>query len=117
MSETVTLNTFPELGLLRLRTLVRLRWLAVLGQSIAILLVEFPLGFKLPIAACLAIIAISAWLNIFLTFRWRGSQKLSARAAGLLLGYDVLQLAGLLYLTGGLQNPFSLLFLVLEIYC
>ena len=112
MSETIPLNSFPELGLLRLRTLVRLRWLAVLGQSIAILLVQFPLGFKLPITACLAMIAISAWLNIFLTFRWRGSQKLSARAAGLLLGYDVLQLAGLLYLTGGLQNPFSLLFLV-----
>ena len=112
MSETTQINTFPELGLLRLRTLVRLRWLAVVGQSIAILLVQFPLGFKLPIAACLTMIAISAWLNVFLTFRWRGSQKLSARAAGLLLGYDVLQLAGLLYLTGGLQNPFSLLFLV-----
>ena len=112
MSETTQMNTFPELGLLRLRTLVRLRWLAVIGQSVAILLVQFPLGFKLPIAACLALIAISAWLNVFLTLRWRGSQKLSARAAGFLLGYDVLQLAGLLYLTGGLQNPFSLLFLV-----
>ena len=112
MSETIPLKPFPELGLLRLRTLVRLRWLAVIGQSVAVLLVQFPLGFKLPIAACLAFIAVSAWLNVFLTLRWRGSQKLSARAAGLLLGYDVLQLAGLLYLTGGLQNPFSLLFLV-----
>ncbi len=112
MSETIQINTFPALGLLRLRTLVRLRWLAVIGQSLAILLVQFPLGFKLPIAACLAIIAVSAWLNVFLTLRWRGSQKLSARVAGLLLGYDVLQLAGLLYLTGGLQNPFALLFLV-----
>ena len=112
MSETIQINTFPALGLLRLRTLVRLRWLAVIGQSLAILLVQFPLGFKLPIAACLAIIAVSAWLNVFLTLRWRGSQKLSARVAGLLLAYDVLQLAGLLYLTGGLQNPFALLFLV-----
>ena len=112
MSETIQMNTFPELGLLRLRTLVRLRWLAVIGQSIAILIVQYPLGFKLPIASCLALIAVSAWLNVFLTLRWRGSQKLSARAAGLLLGYDVMQLAGLLYLTGGLQNPFALLFLV-----
>ncbi len=112
MSETTQMKPFPELGLLRLRTLVRLRWLAVIGQSVAVLLVQFPLGFKLPIAACLAFIAVSAWLNVFLTLRWRGSQKLSAKAAGLLLGYDVLQLAGLLYLTGGLQNPFSLLFLV-----
>ena len=112
MSENTQIGLSAEHGLLRLRTLVRLRWLAVIGQSVAVLLVQFPLGFKLPIAACLALIAVSAWLNVFLTLRWRGSQKLSARAAGVLLGYDVLQLAGLLYLTGGLQNPFSLLFLV-----
>ena len=100
------------LGLLRLRTLVRLRWLAVIGQSIAVLGVQFILGFKLPLALCLAMIALSAWLNIFLTLRWRGGQRLAARPAGLLLGYDVVQLAILLYLTGGLENPFAFLFLV-----
>ena len=100
------------LGLLRLRTLVRLRWLAVIGQSVAVLAVQFILGFNLPLAPCLAIIALSAWLNIFLTLRWRGGQRLTARAAGLLLGYDVVQLAILLYLTGGLENPFAFLFLV-----
>lgn len=99
-------------GLLRLRTLVRLRWLAVIGQSAAVLGVQFILGFKLPLALCLAMIALSAWLNIFLTLRWRGGQRLAAWPAGLLLGYDVLQLAILLYLTGGLENPFAFLFLV-----
>jgi two-component system, sensor histidine kinase RegB len=99
-------------GLLRLRTLVRLRWLAVIGQSIAVLVVQFLLGFRVPLAACLALIALSAWLNIFLNLRWRGGQRLASRPAGLLLGYDVLQLAGLLYLTGGLENPFAFLFLV-----
>ncbi|MDE2445414.1 MAG: ActS/PrrB/RegB family redox-sensitive histidine kinase [Alphaproteobacteria bacterium] len=99
-------------GLLRLRTLVRLRWLAVIGQSIAVLGVQFVLGFKLPLALCLAMIALSAWLNIFLSLRWRSGQRMSARPAGLLLGYDVVQLAILLYLTGGLQNPFAFLFLV-----
>ncbi len=99
-------------GLLRLRTLVRLRWLAVIGQSIAIFSVHFMLGFKVPLGPCLAIIALSAWLNIFLTLRWRAGQRLASRPAGLLLGYDVLQLASLLYLTGGMENPFAFLFLV-----
>ena len=111
MSETAQ-PPAPEFGLLRLRTLVRLRWLAIVGQFAAVVGVYFMLGYRLPLSACLGLIAVSAWLNVFLTLRWRGSQRLSTRAAGTLLGYDVLQLAGLLYLTGGLQNPFALLFLV-----
>jgi two-component system, sensor histidine kinase RegB len=99
-------------GLLRLRTLVRLRWLAVFGQSLAVLVVHFILDFPLPLGACLGVIALSAWLNIFLTLRWRSSLRLAPTQAGLLLGYDVIQLALLLYLTGGLENPFAFLFLV-----
>ncbi len=99
-------------GLLRLRTLVRLRWLAVVGQLGAVLFVQYWLGFKLPLSACLGLIALSAWLNIFLNLRWRGSLRLSSLSAGMLLAYDVAQLAGLLFLTGGLQNPFAFLFLV-----
>jgi two-component system sensor histidine kinase RegB len=99
-------------GLLRLRTLVRLRWLAVFGQSLAVLGVQFILDFPLPLGACLGVIALSAWLNIFLTLRWRSNLRLAPTQAGLLLGYDVIQLALLLYLTGGLENPFAFLFLV-----
>ena len=99
-------------GLLRLRTLVRLRWLAVFGQSLAVLGVHFILDFPLPLGACLGVIALSAWLNIFLTLRWRSSLRLAPTQAGFLLGYDVIQLALLLYLTGGLENPFAFLFLV-----
>ncbi len=101
-----------DAGLLSLRTLVRLRWLAVLGQSIAVVGVHFILDFPLPLGTCLAVIALSAWLNIFLTLRWRLSLRLAPSQAGLLLGYDVIQLAILLFLTGGLENPFSFLFLV-----
>ena len=99
-------------GLLRLRTLVRLRWLAVIGQSLAVLGVHFILDFPLPLGACLGVIALSAWLNIFLTLRWRSSLRLAPTQAGFLLGYDVIQLALLLFLTGGLENPFAFLFLV-----
>ncbi len=101
-----------QLGVLRLRTLVRLRWLAVIGQTGTVVGVYYLLGFPLPFGLCLAAIALSAWLNIFLTLRWRKSLRLRPLQAGLLLAYDVIQLAVLLYLTGGLENPFAFLFLV-----
>jgi len=112
MSQTAQFQNSPHIGLLRLRTLVRLRWLAVIGQSIAVLGVAFWLGYHLPLSFCLGLIALSAWLNVFLALRWRGSQRVTARTAALLLGYDLLQLAGLLFLTGGLENPFAVLILV-----
>jgi len=96
----------------RLQTLVRLRWLAVIGQTVAVLTVYFLFEFPLPLTASLALIALSAWLNIFLSIRWRTSLRLEDKYATLLLAYDACQLAGLLYLTGGLENPFSFLFLV-----
>ncbi len=97
---------------LRLHTLVRLRWLAVVGQTGAVLFVNFVLEFPLPLGPCLAVIALSAWLNIFLSLRWRSSVRLRNRYAAGMLAYDILQLAALLYLTGGLENPFAFLFLV-----
>lgn len=96
---------------LRLDTLVRLRWLAVIGQSIAVAVVHFALGFPFAFGPAFLIIAVSAWLNVALRIRYPMSHRLSDRAALLILSYDILQLAALLYLTGGLQNPFSLLFL------
>ena len=48
----------------RLDTLVRLRWLAVFGQTVAVLVVHYGLDFELPIWACLAVIALYAWLNV-----------------------------------------------------
>jgi two-component system sensor histidine kinase RegB len=96
---------------LRLDTLVRLRWLAVLGQSTAALVTHYLLGFTLPIGFCFLAISTSAWLNIGLRVRFPVSQRLSDSAALALLAYDVLQLSGLLYLTGGLTNPFAILFL------
>jgi two-component system sensor histidine kinase RegB len=97
---------------LSLRVLVRLRWVAVIGQSLAILGVYFLLGFDLPLGLSLLAISLSAWLNLFLTFRWPAGRRLSSTQAGLMLGYDIVQLGALLYLTGGLENPFSFLFLV-----
>ena len=96
---------------LKLDTLVGLRWLAVAGQSSAVSVVHFELGYKLPFATCLAVIAFAAGLNLWLQLRWPASHRLGDDPATALLAFDILQLATLLYLTGGLQNPFCILFL------
>jgi two-component system sensor histidine kinase RegB len=96
---------------LRLDTFVRLRWLAITGQSAAVVGAQFGLGLPLPFGWCFLVIAASSWLNLGLRIRFPASYRLSDDSAALLLAFDILQLAALLFLTGGLQNPFSLLFL------
>jgi len=96
---------------LRVDTLVLLRWLAIAGQSTAVLAVHYGLGFSLPIGLAFAAIAASVWLNIGLRLRYDVNHRLNDGPATILLAYDLLQLSALLYLTGGLQNPFALLFL------
>ena len=95
----------------RLETLLRLRWLAVLGQFVAILGVHFGLEFDVPIWPCLAVIALAALLNVALGVVYRQTQWLEPDRAAWLFGFDIAQLAALLYLTGGLENPFSFLLL------
>ncbi|MEQ8696079.1 MAG: ActS/PrrB/RegB family redox-sensitive histidine kinase [Bauldia litoralis] len=95
----------------RLRTLVYIRWVAIAGQFATLILVHFGLGYKLPIIACLAIVALSVVVNIVTSLRRPLRQTLSDRAAALFLGYDMLQLSALLFMTGGLHNPFSVLIL------
>jgi two-component system sensor histidine kinase RegB len=95
----------------RLDTLVRLRWLAVIGQSTAVLVVYFGLDYELPIWPCLAVIALAAWLNIALRIRFPMTQRLEPDRAAWLLAFDIAELAVLLFFTGGLENPFAFLFL------
>ena len=95
----------------RLDTLVRLRWLAVFGQFAAVLVVHLGLEFDVPIWPCLGVIALSAVLNLALRVNSRHTQWLEPERAAYLLGFDIAQLAALLYLTGGLENPFSFLLL------
>ncbi len=98
--------------LLLLQTLIKLRWLAIAGQSLALLFVAYGLGFEMPLMLCGAVVASSIWLNVFLTLRYPTSYWPTDNAALALLSYDVIQLGFLLYLTGGLQNPFSILLVV-----
>ena len=101
----------PGGGRVRLRTLTTIRWLAILGQSVALAVVHVGLGYALPIGAAALVVAASVAVNLH-AGRWRqGSVWLRDRAAAFYLGYDLIQLAVLLGLTGGLTNPFALLIL------
>jgi two-component system, sensor histidine kinase RegB len=97
---------------LRLRTLILIRWIAIVGQAFTIALVHFSLGFELPLWPLFAAVGLSALINLGLSLRFAAATRLAERSAALLLAYDILQLAFLLALTGGLQNPFSILLMV-----
>ncbi len=95
----------------RLDTILRLRWLAVLGQLAAVFIVAQGLNFELPIVPCLTIIALSAIINLVVQTIFNPMQRLEPIWAAALLALNIIELASLLFLTGGLQNPFSFLFL------
>ncbi|MCA6120075.1 ActS/PrrB/RegB family redox-sensitive histidine kinase [Bradyrhizobium sp. WSM 1738] len=94
-----------------LDTILRLRWLAALGQITAIFIVGHGLEFDFPIIACVAVVGVSALLNLALQVAFNPMQRLEPVHAAALLALNIVELAALLFLTGGLQNPFSFLFL------
>jgi len=93
------------------KTLVILRWIAIIGQSITISIVYFYLKFELPILYCTIIISVGVLSNFYLQFKFKKNQ-LNNFTSTFFLFYDVTQLAVLLYLTGGITNPFTLLLIV-----
>jgi two-component system, sensor histidine kinase RegB len=95
----------------RVDTLVRLRSLAIFGQIAGILVVHFGLEFTVPVWPCLAVIALSGLVNVALRFGFRKTQWLEPEHAAYLLGFDIAELTALLFLTGGLQNPFCFMLL------
>ena len=95
----------------RLDTILRLRWLAALGQLTAIFVVAQGLEFDVPIIPCVAIVGVAALLNLALQVAFNPMQRLEPVYAAALLALNIVELAALLFLTGGLQNPFSFLFL------
>src|SRR5262245_40751758 len=93
----------------RLGTLNNLRWLAVIGQTVAILIVSLLLNFPFPLFEASIVVGASALLNVILSIAYPSSKRLSVREATAFLAYDITQLAVLLFLTGGIENPFALL--------
>lgn len=95
----------------RLRTLVMLRWLAIAGQTLAVIVATLVLGLDLRIDLCVTAIGVSVGFNIVATLIYPKNRRLSETAALNTLLFDLGQLAVLLYLCGGLSNPFSMLLL------
>ncbi|MBF9036797.1 ActS/PrrB/RegB family redox-sensitive histidine kinase [Rhodobacterales bacterium HKCCE2091] len=95
----------------RLRTLLVLRWLAILGQTVAVVIASFYLGLRVELGLCFLAIGASVLSNLVAMAVFPENHRLSDRDAMLTLLFDMAQLSFLLFLTGGLDNPFALLIL------
>ena len=91
-----------------LKNLINIRWIAIAGQLSAIIIVNFFLNITIPVFLCLLVIVISFLINFLSLFPKNRSNYLSENEAFYFLLYDTIQLAVLLYLTGGIYNPFCL---------
>ncbi|HTT80377.1 MAG TPA: ActS/PrrB/RegB family redox-sensitive histidine kinase [Stellaceae bacterium] len=101
----------PVFDRISLRRLVLIRWVAIAGQAVALLAVHFGFAFHLPLAPALGVVGCSVVLNLVVTLFRRTATRLGEHEAALFLAYDLVQVGCLLYLTGGLQNPFAILIL------
>ncbi len=93
------------------KTLVILRWIAIIGQFTALTLVYFYLKLDFPIVMAYCILTLGLFTNLYLQF---GIKAIILRDfyASCFLAFDLLQLTSLLYLTGGISNPFSILMII-----
>ena len=94
-----------------LGNLIKIRWIAISGQIIAIFFVSYVIQIKIPFFETLAIILLSVALNIYSYYEERKNKSISNTKAFSFLLFDTLQLGFLLFLTGGIINPFSILIL------
>ncbi len=96
---------------LRVGTLVRLRWIAAAGQIAALLVAAFALHIAFPLGWAALCIALLLGFNAFLRLRFSPAKRLDEKTTTYILAVDIGQLAALLYLTGGIANPFAMLLL------
>ncbi len=94
---------------------VNLRWIGIIGQLISVYFVYFVLGFEFDFLISNIIILLGVLSNIYLIFIYQKTQ-LSDRSAFIFLIIDILQLSALLYLTGGINNPFSIFLLIPSVF-
>jgi len=111
LSEVEMFQNQQRSNWVRLRTLVTLRWFAVAGQSAAILVTVLYYRVNIEVGMATVIIGSSIAANLFFSFLYPGNRRLSEREAALTLAFDIGQLGLLLFITGGLNNPFALLIL------
>lgn len=105
------LNTQDNITL-KLRTLIFFNWIAIIGQSLAVFVSYSIIEVDFNLVATISLIFLLLLLNIFLTLRFPITKTLNFNEITFYLLFDLLQLISLLYLTGGLTNPFCILILV-----
>ena len=96
-------------------TYISLRWIGIIGQLISVNFVYFFLNFNFDFIICNQVIFLGILSNLFLIFIYKKTQ-LSDRSAFIFLVIDILQLGALLYLTGGVTNPFVIFILIPSIF-
>ncbi|TCS66451.1 sensor histidine kinase RegB [Primorskyibacter sedentarius] len=96
---------------IRLRTMILIRWMAIIGQLVALFVAQRMFNLSLELGLCLMTVGVSVIGNLIALFIFPENKRLSESENFLMVLFDVLQLSFLLYLTGGLHNPFSLLVL------
>ena len=94
-----------------LGNLIKIRWIAIIGQILTIFLVNYFFSISIPIFQCLFVVLLSVIVNFFSYFIQRKNNKISDKQAFFFLLFDTSQLGLLLFLTGGILNPFSILIL------
>ena len=111
MSKTSQLTDRANSRWVRLRTLIALRWVAIIGQSTAIAISILWFNLNINLGLCALVISASAAANLAAMFIYPENKRMSERGMTLTLTFDLVQLGALLFLTGGLNNPFALLIL------
>ena len=94
-----------------LANLIKIRWLAILGQFTTILVINFFFSFSIPFIECISVIILSLLINILSYFFQKNNSTLNYKKTFMFLLFDISQLVALLYLTGGIFNPFIILIL------
>ena len=95
----------------RLRTLVALRWVGIFGQCATVFVADYVLGLQFQVLLCYTLIATSVLANTLALLAFPANQRLNEPQVAASILFDILQLCGLIYLTGGLNNPFAILLL------
>ena len=89
--------------------LIKIRWIAIVGQLTTLFTIFFVFNFIIPLTECLIVVALSMLVNFYSYFIQRGNPTLTDKKTFLFLLFDISQLVGLLFLTGGVFNPFVVL--------
>ena len=94
-----------------LGNLIKIRWLAILGQLLTLIIISFVLDYSIPIVECIIVVSVSLLINILSYFLQKKNPTLTYKKTFIFLIYDISQLIALIYLTGGMFNPFIILIL------